>query len=89
MAKETKPRSQKNGNLGSFVDAVTPVPTDISENYLQLNVLVSVLDTLPDEQKVLLNQMVDIAINCNKQEEFMSYGERIVINSLKKQGILV
>jgi hypothetical protein len=75
--------------LGSFVDAVTPVPTDISENYLQLNVLVSVLDTLPDEQKVLLNQMVDIAINCNKQEEFMSYGERIVINSLKKQGILV
>jgi hypothetical protein len=89
MAKETKARAPKNGNLGTFVDAVTPVPTEITENYLQVNVLCLTLQGLPTEQQQLINQMVDIAISCNKQEEFMSYGERIVINSLKKLGILV
>lgn len=89
MAKETKARAPKNGNLGTFVDAVTPVPTEITENYLQVNVLCSTLQGLPTEQQQLINQLVDIAISCTKQEEFMSYGERIVINSLKKLGILV
>jgi hypothetical protein len=33
--------------------------------------------------------MVDIALSITKQEQFLSMGEIIAINSLRKQGILV
>jgi hypothetical protein len=33
--------------------------------------------------------MIDIALSTTKQEEFLSMGERIAINSLRKMKILV
>ncbi len=79
----------KNGNLGSFVDQVTPEPTLVLENFIQFDVLASYLTTATNEQKLLVNSMIEIALSCNKQEEFLSTGERIAINSLRKLNILV
>jgi hypothetical protein len=52
-------------------------------------VLASYLTTATNEQKSLVNSMIEIALSCNKQEEFLSTGERIAINSLRKLNILV
>ena len=89
MAKETKPRASKNDNLGSFVDAVTPEPKIVMENYLQLDVLGDYLKKSSTEQKEWVQSMIDIALSTNKQEEFLSLGQRIAINSLRKMNILV
>ena len=86
MAKEIKP---KNVNLGSFVDQVTPEPVVVTENYLNIDVLSSYLVTATDDKKVLVHNMIDIALSTTKQEEFLSLGERIAINSLRKLNILV
>lgn len=86
MAKDTK---SKNGNLGSFVDQVTPEPKIILENYLQLDQLAFIMSTANDATKKLINEMIEIALSSNKQEEFLSLGEKIAINSLRKLNILV
>ena len=79
----------KNGNLGSFVDQVTPEPKIVQENFIQFDILATFLKTATNEQKALVQEMLDIALSSNKQEEFLSTGERIAINSLRKLNILV
>ena len=79
----------KNDNLGSFVDQVTPEPKVVLENYLQLDQLAFIMSTANDTTKKLINEMIDIALSSNKQEEFLSLGEKIAINSLRKMNILV
>lgn len=79
----------KNGNLGSFVDQVTPEPKIILENYLQLDQLDFIMSSSNDTKKKLINEMIEIALSSNKQEEFLSLGEKIAINSLRKLNILV
>jgi len=86
MAKENKSR---NGNLGSFVDQVTPEPVVVTENYLNIDVLSTFLLTASDDKKTLVNNMIEIALSTNKQEDFHSLGEKIAINSLRKLNILV
>lgn len=88
MPKETKPRTPKNVNLGSFVDAVTPEPINVTENYIDFAVLSEFLKTANPETKSLINNMIDIALSTSKQEEFLSLGEKIAINSLRKVNIL-
>jgi len=88
--KTTKqPRASKNNNLGSFVDAVTPEPKIILENYINIDVLNAEIKKSTPETKEWLRQMMDIALSVTKQEEFLSLGERIAINSLRKLKILV
>ena len=79
----------KNGNLGSFVDQITPEPKVVLENFIQFDILATFLKTATVEQKSLVNEMLEIALSSNKQEEFLSTGERIAINSLRKLNILV
>jgi hypothetical protein len=86
MAKDIKSR---NGNLGSFVDQVTPEPVVVTENYLNIDVLSTFLSTATDDKKTLVNNMIEIALSTNKQEDFLSLGEKIAINSLRKLNILV
>lgn len=86
MAKDIKSR---NGNLGSFVDQVTPEPVVVTENYLNIDVLSTFLTTATDDKKTLVNNMIEIALSTNKQEDFLSLGEKIAINSLRKLNILV
>jgi hypothetical protein len=86
MAKDIKSR---NGNLGSFVDQVTPEPVVVTENYLNIDVLSTFLLTATDDKKTLVNNMIEIALSTNKQEDFLSLGEKIAINSLRKLNILV
>jgi hypothetical protein len=86
MAKDTK---AANGNLGSFVDQVTPVPKMILENYFNMDVLSEYLKKATAEQKTWVHQMIEITLSTNKQEEFLSLGEKIAINSLRKLNILV
>jgi hypothetical protein len=86
MAKDIKSR---NGNLGSFVDQVTPDPVVVTENYLNIDVLSTFLSTATDDKKTLVNNMIEIALSTNKQEDFLSLGEKIAINSLRKLNILV
>lgn len=88
MAKETKPRTPKNVNLGSFVDAVTPEPIHVTGNYINFDVLTAYLKTANPEAKTLIHTMIDIALSTSKQEEFLSLGEKIAINSLRKVNIL-
>ena len=86
---ESKTRASKNNNLGSFVDAVTPEPKIILENFLQMDVLAQVFKTAPPESKAWIQQMIDIALSTTKQEEFLSMGEKIALNTLRKLKILV
>ena len=79
----------KNDNLGSFVDQVTPEPKIVLENFIQFEVLNSYLLTAPDSQQLLINNMIEMTLSTNKQEEFLSLGEKIAINSLRKLNILV
>ena len=79
----------KNDNLGSFVDQVTPEPKIVLENFIQFVVLNSYLLTATDSQKLLINNMIEMTLSTNKQEEFLSLGEKIAINSLRKLNILV
>jgi len=79
----------RNGNLGSFVDQVTPEPVVVTENYLNIDVLSTFLSTATDDKKTLVNNMIEIALSTNKQEDFLSLGEKIAINSLRKLNILV
>jgi hypothetical protein len=92
MARETKaklaPKTPRNGNLGTFVDAVTSDPKIITENFINFEKLAEILKKAPAEQKELVNQMIEIALSSVKQEQFLSFGEQIAINSLRKQGIL-
>lgn len=92
MAKATKEvptKASKNDNLGSFVDVVTPEPKIVLENFLQLDVLSKYMSKATDTEKTLINNMIEIALSINKQEEFLSLGEKIAINSLRKMNILV
>jgi len=86
MAKDIKSR---NDNLGSFVDQVTPEPVVVTENYLNIDVLSTFLLTATEDKKTLVNNMIEIALSTNKQEDFLSLGEKIAINSLRKLNILV
>jgi hypothetical protein len=89
--KTTKPKITKptNDNIASFVDAVTPVPVIVNENYIDMTNLRTFLTKATDEQKTWIQQMVDITLSTNKQEEFLSMGETIAMNSLRKLNILV
>jgi hypothetical protein len=84
-----QPRQPKNDNLGSFVDAVTPEPKIVLENFINVDKLNEVMKKSTPESKQWLSQMIDIALSITKQEQFLSMGELIAINSLRKQGILV
>jgi hypothetical protein len=92
MARETKakavPKAPRNSNLGTFVDAVTPDPKIITENFINFEKLAEIMKKSSAQQTELLDQMIEIALSATKQEEFLSFGERIAINSLRKQGIL-
>jgi hypothetical protein len=89
VTKDTPAKAPKNTNLGSFVDQVTPEPKMVLENYIQLDVLSKFMLSAKDTDKSLVNNMIEIALSINKQEEFLSLGERIAINSLRKMNILV
>lgn len=90
-SKTRTPRAStsKNTNLVSFVDAVTPEPKIVLENFLRLEVLSTYLKTASTEEKVWIQQMIDIALSTNKQEEFLSLGEKIALNTLRRINILV
>jgi len=79
----------KNDNLGSFVDQITPEPRIVMENFIQFDILGTFLKTATDEQKELVHEMLEIALSTNKQEEHLSLGEQIAVNSLRKMNILV
>lgn len=87
--KTTRTTKAKNDNIASFVDVVTPDPVIVNENYLDMAKLAEFLKKATDEQKSWIQQMVDIALSTNKQEEFLSLGEKIAMNSLRKLNILV
>ena len=86
MAKETEKAA--NNNLGNFVDEVTPIPKFIQENYISLDTLSTYLTGADVVKTNWINQMVDIVISCNKQEKFLSLGELIAFNTLRKLQIL-
>lgn len=93
MARETRLKSTvkttKNGNLGSFVDVVTPDPVVIDENYICFATLTTIRTGLKnDKEKEYLDQLVEIVLSINKQEQFLTLGERIAVNTLKKMKIL-
>jgi hypothetical protein len=89
--KTTKPKTTKptNDNIASFVDAVTPVPVIIQSNYLDMTKLAEFTKKATDEQKTWIQQMVEIVLSANKQEDFLSFGEKVALNSLRKLNILV
>ena len=95
MAKETNltrtprvPKQPKNNNLGSFVDVVTPEPKIILEDFLNMDSLGEYLKKANPEQKAWVQQMIDITLSVTKQEEYLSLGEKIAMNTLRKMNIL-
>lgn len=82
------PRAVKNDNLGSFVDAVTPEPKIILEDFFNMDALGEYLKKANPEQKAWVQQMIDITLSVTKQEEYLSLGEKIAMNTLRKMNIL-
>ena len=87
MAKETK--ADKNINLGSFVDAVTPEPKIITEDFIDFTALHACVEASSATQKVLIERMVDMVLSCDRQKKFLSLGEQFAFNTLAKLKILV
>ena len=83
-----QPRAAKNDNLGSFVDVVTPEPKIILEDFLNMEALGEYLKKSNPEQKAWVQQMIDITLSVTKQEEYLSLGEKIAMNTLRKMNIL-
>ena len=81
-------KQPKNDHLGSFVDAVTPEPKIILEDFLNMDSLGEYLKKANPEQKAWIQQMIDITLSVTKQEEFLSLGEKIAMNTLRKMNIL-
>jgi hypothetical protein len=81
-------KQPKNDNLGSFVDAVTPEPKIILEDFLNMDSLGEYLKKANPEQKAWIQQMIDITLSVTKQEEYLSLGEKIAMNTLRKMNIL-
>ena len=79
-------RAIKKGTPG--VTQVETKPTRVPRQPKNDN-LGSFVDAVTPESKQWISQMVDIALSITKQEHFLSMGEIIAINSLRKQGILV
>lgn len=86
MAKETK--TDKNANLGSFVDAITPEPKIITEDFIDFDVLHATIDASPS-QKELIERMIDMVLSCDRQKKFLSLGEQFAFNTLTKMKIIV
>ena len=89
MAKETKPRASKNDNLGSFVDAVTPEPKVVMEDFIDFPRLAYVLANSSAAEKVLIEKMITMVLECDRQKKFLSLGEQFAFNSLAKLKIIV
>lgn len=92
MAKEATPstrtaRGNKNGNLGTFVDAVTPEPKIVTENYLQLHLLGNKSES--PETNEWIRQCIDIVLSIREPEGKWSYGETVAVNTLRKRQILM
>jgi len=86
MAKETK--TDKNANLGSFVDAITPEPKIITEDFIDFDALHATIDASP-AQKELIERMIDMVLSCDRQKKFLSLGEQFAFNTLTKMKIIV
>jgi hypothetical protein len=84
MAKETK-----NNNLGSFVDALTPEPKVITEDFIDFQRLAFVLEKSSAAEKSLIERMLDMVLACDRQKKFLSLGEQFAFNTLAKQKIIV
>ena len=86
MAKETK--QDKNNNLGSFVDVITPEPKIVTEDFIDFEQLALALDHAPAHSK-LIQKMLDMILDCDRQKKFLSLGEQFAFNSLAKLKIIV
>lgn len=84
MAKETK-----NNNLGSFVDALTPEPKVITEDFINFGQLSAYLETANSTQKQLIEKMLDMVLSCDRQKKFLSLGEQFAFNTLAHMKIIV
>ena len=87
MAKETK--TDKNANLGSFVDAITPEPKIITEDFMDFSRLAFVLDSASSAEKILIEKMIGMVLDCDRQKKFLSLGEQFAFNTLAKMKIIV
>ena len=87
MAKETN--TGKNGNLGTFVDVITPEPKIVTEDFIDFDQLTFIKNSVHVEQKKLIEKMVDMILDCDRQKKFLSLGEQFAFNSLLKLKIIV
>jgi hypothetical protein len=88
MPKETS-KTDKNGNLGSFVDVMTPEPKIIVEDFIDFQRLTYVLESATPMEKSLIERMIDMVLGCDRKKQFLSLGEQFAFNTLIKQKILV
>lgn len=84
MAKETK-----NDNFVSFVDALTPQPKVVTEDFIDFHKLSHVYVKSSKQEQEIINRMIDMVLSCDRQKKFLSLGEQFAFNTLLKQGIIV
>lgn len=84
MAKETK-----NDNIMSFVDAITPQPKVITEDFIDFHKLSYVYGNASKQEQEILSRMIDMVLSCDRQKKFLSLGEQFAFNTLAKQGIIL
>ena len=71
MAKEMKVVG-KNDNLISFVDGVTAEPKIITGDFIDFQQLTHILGSLDQDQKKLIEKMIDMILDCDRQKRFLS-----------------
>jgi ferritin len=84
MAKETK-----NDNFVSFVDALTPQPKVITEDFIDFQKLSQICEKASKQEQEIINRMIDMVLSCDRQKKFLSLGEQFAFNTLAKQGIIL
>ena len=88
MAKEMKVVG-KNDNLMSFVDGVTAEPKIITGDFIDFQQLTHILGSLDQDQKKLIEKMIDMILDCDRQKKFLSLGEQFAYNTLAKMKIII
>lgn len=85
MARNT---NKINSNAVEFLDSVPTTTPSISSNYIDYARLKELKKGSSTEEKEFLEKCLDIVLYCNKNEKFLSYGELVAINTLKRLNVL-
>jgi hypothetical protein len=86
-----KTKRVKRNDLNNFFDTSALEDSKAGIDLIDTHALFKFLsdEKTTDYQKEFVEQLVDTVLSITKQKEFISYGEKIALNTLRRLGILL